>query len=497
VDPERTPVLVGVAQLTQRDVALEAALSAPDMLERVARAAVDDAGAGDAALRELDAVGVVAALGWRTLNPPQVLADRVGAASARAVLTAVGGDMPLRYVDHCAREIEAGRMRSAIVCGTHNLRTLRRASRANVKLDWETPARSAPETFGENKPGNTDLELAYKLDRPSSVYPIFENALRARRKLSLAEHQLRMGRLMHGFTRVAAENPHAWFPTERSATEIATPARDNRMIAFPYTKYLNSVMETDQAAAVWITSAATARRHGVPASRWIHYWGGAAVAERAWFPSERPDFAACPASAAAARGALARAGTTLDAVDSFDFYSCFPVAVELACEQLGLEESDPRGFTVTGGLPYAGGPGNNYTLHSLAAMVERLRARPGSVGLVTGNGWYLTKHSAVVCSSAPPEKQGEAPQPDLGPAAVPPIPVADGAARLETYTILYDREGAPERGIAIGRLDAGGERFIAHTPASRAELEAFAAAEQVGRRGRVRHRDGHNLFEPE
>ena len=496
MDLERTPVLVGAAQWTQRDGPLDRALSAPAMLERVARAAAQDAGAGDAALRELDVIGVVAALGWRTLNPPQTLADRIGAASARTVLTAVGGEMPLKYVDHCAREIAAGRLRSALVCGTHNLRTLRRASRQNQRVDWEEPARSAPEPFGENKAGNQEQELAYGLDRPSSVYPIFENALRARRGLSLAEHQLRMGRLMHAFTRVAAANPHAWFPTERSAEEIATPGPDNRMIAFPYTKYLNSVMETDQAAAVWITSAANARRLGIAASRWVHYWGGANHAERAWFPSERPDFARCPALAAAARGALARAGVTLDAVDLIDFYSCFPVAVEMACEMLGVDEADPRGLTVTGGLPYAGGPGNNYTLHGLASMVEKLRERPGSVGLVTGNGWYLTKHSAVVCSVAPPEKQGEELPAELGPAAQVPVAVAEGRARLETYTVLYDRDGAPEKGIAIGRLESG-ERFIANTPPERAELEAFAASEQVGRRGRVRHQDGRNRFEPE
>jgi acetyl-CoA C-acetyltransferase len=300
---------------------------------------------------------------------------------------------------------------------------------------------------------------------------------------------------MHGFTRVAASNPHAWFPTLRSAEELTQPTPDNRMIGLPYTKYLNAVMETDQAVALWITSVATARAFGVPEERWVYCWGGDAAVERAWYPSERPDFADCPALTAAVRGALARAGTELEAVDWIDFYSCFPVAVEMACEMLGLDEADPRGFTVTGGLPYAGGPGNDYTLHALAAMVERLRAAPGAVGLATGNGWYLTKHSALVCSSAPPEKQGEAPPVDPGPAAIAPLLEADGPAVLETYTVLYDREGAPQRGIAIGRLESGA-RFLANTPGERAALEAFAAQEQVGRRGRVRCVSGRNLFEP-
>jgi acetyl-CoA C-acetyltransferase len=496
VDPERIPVLVGAAQVTQRNVPLEEALSAPDMLEQVARAAFEDASAGARAMAALDLVGMVAMIGWRNLNPAQYLADRLGATSARAVTTAVGGEMPLRFVDHCAREIAAGRLRSALVCGTHNLRTLRRAGSARTRLAWDESSRGTPETYGENKAGTNEQELAYGLDRPSSIYPIFENALRARRGLDLASHRVRMGALMSRFTRVAAANPHAWFPVERSAEEIARPSASNRMVAFPYTKYLNAVMETDQAAALWLTSAANARALGVPDERIVHIWGGGNAVERAWYASERPDFATCPALASAVDAALARAGTGLEAIDAFDLYSCFPVAVEMACEMLGLDESDPRGFTVTGGLPYAGGPGNDYTLHALVSMAARLRAQPGSIGLVTGNGWYLTKHSALVCSTAPPEKQGgERPQ-QAGPEPVVPVAVAEGAGALETYTVLYDREGEPERGIAIGRLD-GGERFLANTPPDRDLLEAFAAREEVGRRGRVRHVDGRNLFEPQ
>jgi acetyl-CoA C-acetyltransferase len=494
VDPERTPVLVGVAQVTQRDLPLDEALSAPDLLERVARAACEDAGAGARGLAGLELVGMVATIGWRNLNPAQLLADRLGASSARAVLTAVGGEMPLRFVDHVAREIAAGRLRSALVCGTHNLRTLRRASIAGARVAWDESSRGTPEVYGENKAGTNEQELAYGLDRPSSVYPIFENALRARRGLDLAAHQARMGELMSRFTRVAADNPHAWFPVERGAAELARPSASNRMVAYPYTKYLNAVIETDQAAALWLTSAGQARALGVPQDRIVHVWGGASAVERAWYASERPDFAACPALGATVRAALARAGTDLEAVDHFDFYSCFPVAVEMACEMLGLDESDPRGLTVTGGLPYAGGPGNNYTLHSLVSMVERLRAAPGTVGLVTGNGWYLTKHSALVCSSAPPEKPGEDTPPEAGPEPMAPVAVAEGSGVLETYTVLYDRDGQPERGIAIGRLE-GGERFLANTPADRDALDAFAAREQVGRRGRVRHVDGRNLFE--
>ena len=170
-----------------------------------------------------------------------------------------------------------------------------------------------------------------------------------------------------------------------------------------------------------------ARALGIPEQRWIHWWGAANTEEEAWFPSERPDFAACPAMGDAVGGALAGAGVTLDEIDRFDFYSCFPVAVEMACEMIGLREDDPRGLTVTGGLPYAGGPGNNYTLHAVATMMEELRAEPGTRGLLTGIGWYLNKHAACVCSAAPrPDRVSPPPQaPPRGADRRPLPPVED------------------------------------------------------------------------
>ena len=47
---------------------------------------------------------------------------------------------------------------------------------------------------------------------------------------------------------------------------------------------------------------------------------------------------------------------------------------------------------MTGGLPYFGGPGNNYVTHSIAEMMDTVREKPGSRGLVTANGNYVTKN---------------------------------------------------------------------------------------------------------
>jgi acetyl-CoA C-acetyltransferase len=466
------------------------------MLERVAREAAEDAGVGERGLRALDTVAVVHMIGGPLGNCPGLLAERIGASPAHEIQTANGGDVPFTLLNHLARRVADGEVRAALVGCSNNLRTRRRAKKEGIKLQWVRSGGSGePEAFGVNKPGHSEIEAAYGLRMPTDFYPIFENALRARRGLDLEAHRKRVGALMSGFSKVAAENPHAWFPVARGADEITVPAPDNRMIAFPYTKYMNAVIETDQAAAVLMMSREAAREMGVPDDRMVYWWGGGNAQEFAWHASERPDFAQCPALRHAARSALAEAGTALDEINHFDFYSCFPVAVEIACEMLGLDESDTRGFTVTGGLPYAGGPGNGYTLHSLATMMERLRAQPGARGLVTGNGWYLTKHSAMVVSSAPRDRAAIEYDGEKLSGQLDVAEAASGQGTVETYTVLYDREGAPARGIVLGRTD-GGERFLANTPDDRALLESFAASEQVGARGRLTSEDGHCLYDP-
>jgi acetyl-CoA C-acetyltransferase len=502
----RAPVLVGVAQRTVRPgdppvgaLAVEGASDPLALLESVARAALEDSGAPSAALAALDAIGLVSGLGWSPRNGPRLLAERLGAHPRSELATGVGGESPLLLANHVARAIARGEIDVALIGGTHAIRSLRLARARGAQLPLETGGEGSPVAISESKPGSSERENRYGLAFPVTIYPLFENALRARRGLDPAEHARRMGRLMEPFTRVAAANPHAWFPLARSAEELVKETADNRMIAFPYPKYLNAVIETDQAAALLLCSADAARRLGVASERLVHWWGGGHAVEDPWYATERPDLSRSPALGAAARAALGEAGVAVAELAHFDLYSCFPVAVELACEALGLAEDDPRGLTVTGGLPYAGGPGNGYCLHSLAAMVERVRERGGS-GLVTGNGWYLTKHSATVVAKEPRAAAGPAEPAPSATSRAPAAPIrfaeeAAGEGVLETYTVVHARSGAPERGIAVGRL-ADGRRFLAELPGDRDVLESFEAREGVGRAGRVAHRDGRNRFEP-
>ena len=509
---ERAPVLIGVAQRSVRpgdppagDLPIEGASDPLALLELVARGALADAGLAGDAVAAIDAIGLVDALGWSPSNGPRLLAERLGASPRRELVTGVGGESPLVLLNHVARAVARGECELALLAGVNVIRSFRLARAKGVHLDLPLGGLGAPSAVSQTRPGHSPREARYGLVLPVTLYPLFENALRARRGETLAAHRARMGALMAPFTRVAARNPHAWFPQERSAEELVRVGPENRLVAFPYPKYLNAVIETDQAAAVIVASAAAARRLGVPAARDVGWWGGGGAVEDPWFTTERPDLSACPALGNAARAALVEADVDVPSLDHFDLYSCFPVAVELACEALGVAEDDPRGLTLTGGLPYAGGPGNNYCLHAVAAAVERVRERGGSA-LVTGNGWYLTKHSAAVLGAGARPLRGvtdgaargaEAARSERAGAAAPPelVDEAAGAASVETYTVVYDRSGAPAQGIVVGR-QGDGRRFLAELPPDPAVLEAFAAVEGIGREGRVAAHDGRNRFEP-
>jgi acetyl-CoA C-acetyltransferase len=250
-----------------------------------------------------------------------------------------------------------------------------------------------------------------------------------------------------------------------------------------------------------MTSVGTARGLGIDPSRWV-YLVGCGDARDLWFVTERVNYYSSPAIRLAGGQALGMAGLDIAQIDHFDLYSCFPCAVQIARDMLGIAKDEPRPLTVTGGLPYHGGPGNNYTMHGIAAMMEKLRAARGTKGLINGLGWYMTRHSIGIYGTDPNPGPWMRPDPETYQAGIDRAPHPElaiepsGRATVETYTVLHDRDGQPTKGIVIGRLQDG-RRFVANTPEDRAVLEALMAREAVGTAGNASSRGGLNRFEPD
>lgn len=522
------PVLIGVGQWVDREATPTHCLNPLQALCNVALAAAADAGISAQQLQKLDAIGLMDVIAWKPQNGTDLVAESLGAHPATQITMGVGGDTPVALLNRFARDIAEGRSELALLAGTNHLRSLSQANRQKVDLAWPTGGRGAAEIIKVPQWGSSALERSYGLGEATTAYPLFENALRAERGLSLDEHINAMANLMSPFSRIAANNPYAWFPIERSAEEIATVTPTNRMIAYPYTKYVNAIINTEQAAAVLMCSVDMAKRLGIPEQQWVYWRGGDSQCEQIWYHSDRPSLTQCDAMGAAASNALLQADCSVKDVSAFDFYSCFPAVVEMACKQLSIAENDKRDFTVTGGLPYAGGPGSNYSLHAIAAMTQRLRSHSNSntssnsnnnsnndsnnnsnnsgeknsdhTGLITGNGWFMTKHAAAVLSTHEPttgyiQQSHGSNDTNIPEEAKASQAANDNNATVATYTVTFGRDGAPERGVVLGTTEQG-QRFLANTPADRELLESFSQAEQVGSRGKVSNRDGKNLFEP-
>jgi acetyl-CoA C-acetyltransferase len=503
------PVLIGCGQLTDKRPAEEAG-TVIELMTEVARKAAADAGPGQALLDGIDAI---AALGLTVDSPesgsgaqgmvrnvPHAVCTGLNIDPAEKLYTHSGGNTPQMLVNRYAEKIANGEVSAVLLVGAEALHTMIARLKSGLDLDaWMDDSGGDPQMLGNARAAASEHEMAYTMHMPSVTYPLFENALRGKYGLSLQEHRSKLGKLYQGFNAVAAKNPLSWFPTERSAQEISTVSAGNRYVGFPYTKFMNSVIQVNMGAALILTSVAKARELGVADDRMV-YLHGCADANDIWNVSERVNYQSSPAVRTMGEKAFAMAGKTIDEIDYFDIYSCFPSAVQIACDELGLAHDDARGLTVTGGLPYFGGPGNNYVMHSIATMMDVLRGNPGKFGLLNANGWFITKHSLGIYSTKPLEEDWRREPPaDYQQAILDEIHPAftespNGSATIETYTVLHGREGV-ERALVIGLLEDG-TRFIAETPGDEKTLLQMMDREMLGASGTVTSGAEKNLFIP-
>jgi acetyl-CoA C-acetyltransferase len=263
------------------------------------------------------------------------------------------------------------------------------------------------------------------------------------------------------------------------------------MICDPYPRLLVARDQVNQGAAAVLLSIEAARRLGVPEPKWVYLRGHADVVDQPLL--DRADLSSNSASILAVQEALAVAGVGIGDIATFDLYSCFPVPVFNFCDGMHVATDDPRGLTLTGGLPYFGGPGNSYSLHGIVETVGEMRSTPGAFGLIAANGGIMSKYSVGVYSTEPAEwKADDSARLRASVAARRSVPITehpDGAATIETYTVRYDWPACT--GIIIGRLDSDDSRFMALTDDPEL-LELLTDGEPLGAGIRVRPQEKAN-----
>ena len=447
-----TPILVGAAQLEQRIDDPATAREPIELMIDAVRLAAEDAGA-PGLLEKAASVRVIRGI-WSYQNPARAVAEAVGCPAAETALTPYGGNFVQTVVNQSALDIQRGDRDIVVITGAECGNTQAKARRAGLELDWQALPGTPDRMFREDKDMSHEAEKALRIRAPIQIYPMFENALRYHRGESIDAHLKRISELWAGFSRVAAGNPHAWLREPRSAEEIRTISAQNRPVSFPYPKLMNSNNNVDQGAALIMCSERRARELGIPEDKWIYPWAGTDAHDH-YFVSNREDFHSSPAIRIAGRRVLELTGLTPADLDLVDVYSCFPVAVQIAAAEIGLDTS--RDLTITGGLTFAGGPLNNYVMHSIARAVELLREQRGAKALITANGGYLTKHAFGVYSTTPPAQPFQHQDVQAEVDATPSREVAldyRGDATVETYTVMYGPEG-PAIGHVVCRLPDG------------------------------------------
>lgn len=436
---DNTPVLVGVAQLEQRLDDWRDHQEPLDFMFDALQSAAQDC-TNPTILSQASSVRVIRGI-WPYSNPAGVLKDRLNLPKAETALTQFGGNFVQTVVNQSALDIQAGRHDIVLITGAECGATQAKARRAGDKVRWQDPGGTPDRLFGTEVSMTHDEEKLANIVSPIQMYPLFETALRHALGESPTAHAERVSELWAGFSRVAADNPNAWLRTPLSAAEIRTVSATNRAVSAVYPKFMNSNNNVDQAAALIMCSTGMARKLGIPESKWVYPWAGS-DAHDTYHVSNRDTLYESPAIRIAGARCLEMAGVTPDELTHIDLYSCFPIAVQVAARELGIDQSRP--LTVTGGLTFAGGPLNNYVMHSIARTVELSRADSTTRNLVTANGGYLTKHAFGVYSAAAPTQpfQHDDVQPRVDALGQRDLAVDySGAATVESYTVMFGPDG--------------------------------------------------------
>lgn len=500
---DRTPILVGAGQYVGRDMSSPDKLRSPlDIAGIAAQRALADTGANVPLGGQVDTLVVIRmfehSVGDRgmwpnpfgsTNNVPWSIARRIDAKPGTAIYAEVGGQSPQRLVNRMAERIFAGDARLAVLTGAEAIASIREGMRKGFELNWAEEAEGEFEDRWPGVPFVTPYEQRQGIAWPIQVYSMFEQVRRHERGMTLEQCRADLAALFAPFSAVAAQHPYAQFPVAHTPEFLRTVSPQNYALTEPYNKWMVAQDAVNQAAAVVLTSVGVARELGIPESQWVYLAGYGDVDDLTVL--SRPHLASSQAQNLAVRTALDSAGVGIGDIGYRDFYSCFPIAVSSIAEPLGLPLDGSVPLTLTGGLPFFGGPGNNYSMHAIATMVERIRADRGACGLVVANGGYLSKHSAAVytgtlgrpwapVSSADQQKRAKA---DSG---IRVDEHAQGPATIEAYVASYTK-GAPSGGFVIARMRADGARCMAIVdPADRASIASLFEETVIGRAINVR-----------
>jgi acetyl-CoA C-acetyltransferase len=462
IPEHRIPVIVGVGEIVDRATEITAGLEPLALLEQALKRA--EADSGGKLIGDIGSLDVVNFLSWRYRDPERQLARRLGITPAHLYYGPVGGESPVRYLHEAAKRIARGECSVAAVCGAEAQSTATKAERAGITLPWTPFAHDVEEP---KRGAAFQKPLAVKLGvfRPVTVYPFYEVATSAHWGQTPRQAMAESGKLWSTYSAVASQNPNAWLKRRFTSDEITTPTADNRLIAWPYPKLMVANPTVNMGGAVLLTSLAKAKGAGIAEDRLVHIWGGASAEEPRDYLLRDQFYESHPQNAVL-QAVMELVGGDGKKFDAIELYSCFPCVPKMGRRTLNLSADVQP--TVTGGLTFFGAPLNTYMTHAACAMVRKLR-NGAKLGLLYGQGGFVTKHHALVLSRQLAQEaiaqdacvQAGA---DRNKRAVPDfVTEASGKGAVESFTVLYGRGGEVEHGVVMLRT-AEAARTLARVP---------------------------------
>ncbi len=494
--PDNRPILVGAAAIQQKTTDLGESREALALMIDAAQQALADSGSSELG-KHVQLVSIPKGM-WDYSNPSALVAKAIGAEHCTSEL-ANFGILQQTNIGKACLQIEAGEIQAAIVAGGEAKFRALQAQIQGIEVTSTPQTDSEPDRFLQPQAELwSEIEANAGLGMPVGYYALLESAICAERGNDMDSHRDAIADMYARFSEIAAENPDGWLDSPIDAKTIRDAGPKNKMLAHPYAKYHNSQWNVDQACALVLCSAGLARKLGIPEENWVLPLASV-ESNQMVNVSQRPNLAQSAAASIGGAKALELGSTSIDALDFIELYSCFPAAVNLYINALDLTPN--RDLTVTGAMPFAGGPLNNYFLQSTVKLVQLVRSKPGSKGLATCVSGMFTKQGYGVWQSASDDALANDPgfgfadvTEEVAAAEVPlPLKAPEaGDVDIVAATVLY--EGTePGRAIIVGEYADGTRTVAASTDAK--TIDSILASNPVGDKANIAG-DGQFAIDP-
>ena len=388
------PVVIGISSIQQKGTfdELDEALV---LMDQATKDAIKDTTNPNIA-QYIDEIQVPKGF-WKYRDPGRWIAERNGITSVKTSVTKIGVLQQNLINSACAKIINNEIQATLIVGGEARFKKIRGLIEGKDFI--ETELNENPDHYVK---AEKDLHIKEEAEALGLMavgyYAILESALRSSKKLSIQEHREMLGKLYEKFSLIASLNSDGWIDEKLEWKNIATPSKKNPVQATPYNKYHCTSWNVNQASAMILCSENLADKLNIPINKRI-YPLASSETNHMIATIQRPNMIKPLGLELAAKFIIEISKENNFSANTFDLYSCFPVAVQMFSDVLGLKDEDIK--TVTGGMSFAGGPLNNYMIHSTVKMLSDIRKDNNKIGLVTGVSGMMTKQAFALWAKEP------------------------------------------------------------------------------------------------